>query len=514
MDPTRESAPHVDSSSHAYNTPETMRNAHENVENASNSRMTPVHSTAAHRIPIALRCSDIFVSRVRYAFDTLFQAVGIQCRFVDDVPADGFCIAYGSGRPSSRAAPVLSIVHAPQAWEVSDPSQWLHFDGLPVPPPLTLDGDSQCIPFDLAAAAFYFLTCAFERGRPAVGSRSLFSDSVYAKDGVPQDIVDRYVSVLLDRVVREAGSHGDALRPFSVVLSHDVDFLPSGLPDNLLQGAKTLARHGLRQRNPLQAIRAGAGLASALFRGRDPYGCVPEIIAAETARGVRSSFQVAVARRHAADVNYDIRDDRTRDYLRAIPDAGFDLCLHGSYRSTERREWYKEEVALLTERLGRPLGSRQHFLSFDYDTLFHAQEASGIRYDMSIGFPDRCGPRAGFSYPYFPYCLAEDRPYDVLEIPLTIMDVTLQSYMKLAPRQAEALIDAELEALRRKRGAVSVVWHPIVFGGARDPGYADVYWHLVDRVKALGGLATDGHTLNEQWRAAARSHASFANLLS
>ncbi len=58
---------------------------------------------------------------------------------------------------------------------------------------------------------------------------------------------------------------------------------------------------------------------------------------------------------------------------------------------------------------------------------------------MSMGFPDRIGPRAGFSYPYFPYCLDEDRPYDVVEISLFLMDVTLRSYMGLKGRASHGM---------------------------------------------------------------------------
>ena len=114
-----------------------------------------------------------------------------------------------------------------------------------------------------------------------------------------------------------------------------------------------------------------SGSQTALLHGRDPYGCVPEIIAQEQPRGVRSSFQVAVARRHPADVNYDIRDDRTRDYLRAITDARL--------RPVPARQLSLDRTSGVVcrggrrcsrERLARPLGSRQHFLSFDYDALF------------------------------------------------------------------------------------------------------------------------------------------------
>jgi hypothetical protein len=226
--------------------------------------------------------------------------------------------------------------------------------------------------------------------------------------------------------------------------------------------------------------------------------------------GVRSSFQVAVGHRHPNDVNYRIEDDKVRDYLRAITDAGFDLCLHGSYSSTENIQWYLDEVRLLSQRLGRPLGSRQHFLSFNYDNLFDAQEEAGIQYDMSMGFPDQPGPRAGFSYPYFPYNLREDRPYRVLQISLFLMDVTLRSYMGLRPTAARAVIGNCLDDLKARRGCASTVWHPIVFGGARDPGYDTLYFDMAIQIGAMGGLATDGRTINAFWRSRAARYGSFA----
>src|SRR5690606_33660059 len=156
----------------------------------------------------------------------------------------------------------------------------------------------------------------------------------------------------------------------------------------------------------------------------------------------------------------------------------------------EKAEWYVDEVELLGRQLARPLGSRQHFLAFNYDMLFSAQEKAGIRYDMSMGFPDRVGSRSGFSFPYFPYCLREDRPYRVLQIGLFLMDVTLRSYMGLKGEAAWGVISSQLRALRRTGGCASVVWHPIVFGGARDPGYDRLFWRMVDEIRASGGAAT------------------------
>jgi hypothetical protein len=479
-------------------------------------------------LPIVLRCADAIKPKVRYVFDTLLMARGIPAAYPDEAPARGAWVLYAPGK-DARYAPehCLAIAHSPDAWRLfsgsRDAATAATVDGLAAVFPERAAGfdPGTDVSFDIVANAFYFLSSWSERvatGR--AHPRGLYPDSVFARLGVPQDIVDRYlerIAAKLQGLCERAGlppwtppAWPDGAQ-FALVLSHDVDFIPAGLGDTLVQGVKSAARHLLHQRDPGDALRSLAGLARALLTGRDAYGCIPEMIARERGLGLRASYQVATARRHPHDVNYLIEDDRVRDYLRVIVDAGFDLCLHGSYRSTEDPAWYAEEVAALARRLAAPVGSRQHYLSFSYDALFAAQERSGIRFDMSMGFPDRIGPRAGFSHPYFPYCLEEDRPYDVVEISLFLMDVTLRGYMHLKGERAWQAIEATLADLREKRGCVSVVWHPIVFGGARSPGYDRLFWAMADRVRNRGGLPTDGRTIDAFWRERARRYPSFAS---
>ena len=488
----------------------------------------PHESAGPPPLAILLRCAARLAPRVRYVFDTLLLTAGIPVVYVDEPPGAGPWLLYApdkSAVPQAALVRCLAVAHSPEVWPLFDGAQDVEaaraVDGIATvfaQSSPQFDG-SLDIRFDLAANAFYFLSSWSERvGRDKAQTRRMFSDTLHARGQVPQDIVDRYLDRLVQRVHALCAQVGVAPWPaaqrpgdgdYAVVLSHDVDFVPYGQLDNARQGAKTILRHLVRQRDAGDAARAAGGLVRAWASGRDPYGCVPEIIARERSMGVQSSFQVAVGHRHPDDVNYHIDDDGIRDYLRAIPDAGFDLCLHGSYRSTENATWYIDEVALLAERLGRPRGSRQHFLSFDYDALFAAQELAGIEYDMSMGFPDHPGPRAGFSHPYFPFDLRNNRPFKVLQISLFLMDVTLRGYMGLKGTRAWAVIERCLDELRAKRGCVSIVWHPIVFGGARDPGYDRLYWNLIEHVQTNGGVATDGRTVNSFWRAEAARYPSF-----
>jgi hypothetical protein len=478
-------------------------------------------------LPVVVSCPRRFLPRVRYVLDTLFMAVGIELRYLDEAPTDGVWLSYGHGHRSDGAGDRrVAVPCSVAAWEflegAGDVTASSVLDDLPVilPHPAAATARAWDLSFDLVANAFFFLTSWSERrGAGTQASRQLFENSVYARLGLPQDVVDRYLHALLDRldaaaspdVIRRARNWpGD--RGFAVVLSHDVDFIPSGIGDMLRQGAKTMLRHLVRERDPMDALRAGTGLVRALVKGKDPYGCIPEIIEHERRLGVKSSFQVAVARHHPNDVNYDFNDEKTREYLSVIPRSGFDLCLHGSYLSTRRAEAYVGEAEVLRAALGAVEGSRQHFLSFDYDTLFCAQEAAGIEYDMSLGYPDRSGPRVGFSYPFFPYDLSADRPFNVVQLPLFLMDVTLRIYMGLKGDAARDAVRGEIARLAGKGGCVSAVWHPIVFGGARDPGIAELYWDMVTHISDSGGLATDGRTINRFWRSRATGFGSFAGL--
>lgn len=478
-------------------------------------------------LEVVIHCACEDTSRARYAIETLLMALNVPVRYSSRPPTSGPWLLYAEDSELAKTSgQCLYVPYRRAAWEAVRSNTCLAATDKNSGLQNVLPGGSRAevgdIQVDLFANAFWFLSSCDERNRAGKGgSRGLFSESAFCRLGVSQDIVDSYLDTLSNalnscceraNVAEWERSGWPTGGEYAVVLSHDVDYIPSSQLDVVGQGVKTLGRHLLRERRLADTVRAGIGLAKALVTGRDPYGCLPEMIAKEQELGVRASYQVAVGHRHPVDVNYRIEDDRIRDYLRVITENDFELCLHGSYRSTENPEWYQEEVQLLSERLTRPLGSRQHYLSFDYDALFTIQEKSGIQFDMSMGYPDRIGPRAGFSFPYFPWNEELQRPYDVLEISLFLMDVTLRSYMELNSADAWLEIGESLDELRRKRGGVSVVWHPIVFGGARDPGYGELFWKLVDRVNATNGVATDGRTINEFWRRRAANYPSFSDL--
>ena len=89
----------------------------------------------------------------------------------------------------------------------------------------------------------------------------------------------------------------------------------------------------------------------------------------------------------------------------------------------------------------------------------------GFAYDSSQGYADGPGMRAGLSLPYRPYDLAADRPLDMLELPLVVMDATLAEdrYLGL---EADAGLDRavavlERAARRRRRRVGALAQRPL-----------------------------------------------------
>ena len=184
-----------------------------------------------------LTCDERLRAKARYTLDTLLMAAGIVAVHAPEPPAtDEPWLLDGPAVELPTQSRRFHVPHAPAAWRYLDGAIDGDFLRLPNgavdPFPTELAGaraDSG-ISFDLVAAAFYFLSCWAERSAGGgAKSRSLHADSVFARHGVPMDVVDRYLQNLLQGLESTCGM-GQALPPawpggasYSVVLSHDVD---------------------------------------------------------------------------------------------------------------------------------------------------------------------------------------------------------------------------------------------------------------------------------------------------
>ena len=284
-------------------------------------------------------------------------------------------------------------------------------------------------------------------------------------------------------------------RPFALFLSHDIDQIHDREMFRVLADLNHIRRIWTRgeQGDAGLALRR---VARALFTPKPAEQDFRTILEIEARHGFRSTFFVlhdSYWSRHGP--RYRLACPELRRIADLIRAAGGEIGLHGGVRRLDRADLYRESRAALCEALGGEiLGIRNHLLRFSGAATWAAQAAAGFQYDATFGYSDRPGPREGRMWPFFP------ENQGILELPLTVMDVTLFRNLGLA---GEAALDAAWQAILPVIGAgglVTLLWHNNYFN---EPEYRDWQWTYEQLLARLAGhkpWCATGAEINAWWR--------------
>ena len=259
---------------------------------------------------------------------------------------------------------------------------------------------------------------------------------------------------------------------FALCLTHDVD-----RPYKTFQSVY----YAIRERRLSHLLDA--------LPSRNPYWQFEDIMALEDDLGVRSAFYVLnephILQKDSQAwlcpqdwvqhvTRYDVTHPDIRDVIRRLDAEGWEVGIHGSYRSYSDPERLRFEKNTLEQCLdARIVGGRQHYLNLSVPETWEYHAELGLRYDASLG----SGQTYGFQYGYYPL-----RPFgdDFVVFPLTVMEATLPDPSSDFDTAWEELEDLLVEAA--DNGAVmTALWHPRFFNESEFPGFRRLYRRLIDR---------------------------------
>jgi hypothetical protein len=331
--------------------------------------------------------------------------------------------------------------------------------------------------------------------------------SVLAKGKAPvDDLVLRFAAAIRAAGVEPTPAWPGGAR-FYVALTHDID-TPWRWTGPALKGAASRLKRAVGSRRVGDATVEARGLALApvhRLRKTDPNWCFAHVADLEGRRGFLSTSYVLAAHRDPHDGSRPEAYARLRPRLvRELAELGGEVGLHGSYRSGDDEAFLRAERHDLEVLLAAPVrGIRFHYLRMRWHQVVGRLDALGIDYDTTLGFSDRPGARAGFSFPFEPWDPAARRPARFLEIPLLLMDATLAEtrYLGLSARASRREIDRVLDALARSGGGASILWHNDRFDPVYGRGWGDAYTYLLDGIVSRGGTAGTAAALHDWWRA-------------
>jgi hypothetical protein len=296
------------------------------------------------------------------------------------------------------------------------------------------------------------------------------SSSVATKfDFLERPIIDEY-GLAFEQVLRElVPSWRPGARTFSVKLTHDIDSI--GIPLQL----RTTVGHTLKRRRPGSTFQ---DLLAHLSEA-DPseLRLVRRLAEISRSRGLHSAFYWKGSPQTQMDDGYDPFHPKVQRVIANLRDQGFEMGAHPGYYTFRAPPELRNEVERLRAALGsKNLGGRQHYLRWSPETWLD-WEASGLVYDTTVGFADRIGFRAGTSFAYRPWSLAENRELNLIEIPLIVMDCTPVKYMGLPRAEGLERVRKCIERIRKVGGTFTMLWHNVPL---MEPEYQGWYEPILD----------------------------------
>ncbi|MBL7139307.1 MAG: polysaccharide deacetylase family protein [Planctomycetes bacterium] len=242
--------------------------------------------------------------------------------------------------------------------------------------------------------------------------------------------------------------------------------------------------------------------------GNNPYWNFERLMEFEDDIGVRSTFFFMDERGKFNPLRprtftlyrgrYTLDDPKIQHVIRHLEAGGWEIGLHGSYRSFNDESLLGTEKGRLETILGHPvLGVRQHYLRLRVPQTWQIHARLGFAYDSSLGYTRRIGYRAGTSRPFYPVDPTTRKPIMVLEVPLTVMDRPL---MEMARPQEQ--VWRCIEKARGEGGVLTLNWHQCLFNPWEPEDYPAMYAQIIRECQRLGAWIASIGEICARWRTA------------
>ena len=372
-------------------------------------------------------------------------------------------------------------------------------------PAITLSNRKIHCRVDIIATCFYFLTLENER---RTGERDQFGRFHHDYNPVNVElydypVVDRYVTLIRTLIellcpdcIKRRQSRWPQEHSFCVALSHDVDRIRTFT----LRKVRRQLKPALAP--PGRLAKTICNLGFGVLNWQNWSGNFNHITQLERRFNANSTFFFVAKRRHKLDPNYKLTSRRLLRGKERIQHAECAIGLHGSIPAARNQEFLSEERAVLENWSGHDVvGCRQHYLTFNEDITWLAQQAAHFCYDSTVGFSSYTGYRCGTSFPFQPFDATTGKILDILEIPLILMDTVLflESKQHMSADNAWPAIQKILNETLRHGSCLTVNWHNSDLYENDFSGFSELYEKILAWTAEHNGWLCSPDDVYEWW---------------
>lgn len=325
---------------------------------------------------------------------------------------------------------------------------------------------------DIFASSFFMLVRWEEYINRTRDSHGRFpgADSIaYKNNFLHRPIVNEYVEMLWNmlKVLGYTGKRKE--QKFELVLTHDIDIMKSINP------LRAIAGDILKRRTFKQALLR----IPSVFK--DPVNTYSFLMKKSEKLGIKSHFYfMAVDQRdNDFDTPYYLNLKRFRRLIKTILKRGHFIGFHPGYVTYKNKEVWRKEKGRLEQVLGKSvIEGRQHYLMMEVPYTLRIWDEEGMEVDSSLGYADKEGFRCGTGNRFPVFDFLERKVLTLYEIPLIVMDGTLNFYRNLTKEQAFEILSYYIACGKKYSMPVTFLFHNSSFDSQRWRGWKQMYKKL------------------------------------
>lgn len=392
-------------------------------------------------------------ARLKYVAGFLGSSLGIRFQVTDQPAKGNYVIGYGEqSAPGSFTIPESGLLNETGIRQCIPE---IKTDKGVYPFPFKGGYD---LPFDIFSAIFYLITryeeyLPFE---PDVHGRFETRESFAYRNGFHEEpVVDQWLMLFRKALSDKFPELEIPRRRFTFLPTMDIDSPwafkyrragrnMAGLAKNILTGDFETARRRI----------------NVIFRrGDDPFDVYDFIRKTESDYNFRTTFFFLFNDNGRIDPNHSLRSSEFRQLVNELA-KGHDVGIHPSCSSNKDMINLEVEFDRFRSTVGMaPEKSRQHYLLLKFPSTYRRLIEMGIRHDYSMGYTTIPAFRAGTTLPFKFYDLEREEETPLTVHPFSVMDVTLQQYMKLKPGEAIRVVKSLIDKIKSVAGIFTPLWH-------------------------------------------------------
>jgi hypothetical protein len=334
--------------------------------------------------------------------------------------------------------------------------------------------------FDLISSACYLMSGSQElenTNRDQYG-RFQYEESIQKKlniVGVP--VVNYYFEILKEAIEIVTNSKIKNNRKFSATVTHDID--------EVMSGWKHRVRTELNNKNYFSAFVHGLSQPINPFF---PWKNLIELSDFNLKKNVPSTFFL-LPRNNKVDTiknaDYDLSNPYIQKSISHFEKNKHEIGIHGSFKTHDSKQELEKDIQSINKKVK---GNRFHFLHFLIQESSEVIEENSLEFDSTLGFQEEIGFRNSICTPFKLYNFKEGRSFNFIEVPLNIMDCSLEfsHYMNLTTKESLAAIKSLTQEIQKFNGNICINWHNTYFSDYLKKDWKKLYQEVIRYLKEEG----------------------------